>query len=486
MINKILKYSITLSLILATGGCKKYVEKGDVNINPNAASTTTLKSLLPALIDATATNHYADAFYTTLFAQQMAAYTSGFINIDQNIDVRLDIMQGLYQNAMTNAKIMIDLANTQNANYYSAIGRILLVDNLMMATDVYGDVPYSNAFKAPDVLYPSYDKQEDLYPLMQKLLDSAITGATTATQGIIPAADDLSYKGVMASWVQTANLLKARLYMHTTKKGAVAAANNALAALTNSYTSNATDFQLIYNSRNKNPWAANVSLRVATGNFFLTPSLRFVNTMNGSAYPGLVDPRLPFLMDKKANANYTGLANGGGNTGNTVDITTNTFYATETSLLVMAGFSERKFIEAEAAFLANGGNATSVGSTQMAYDAYLAGITANMKKVGVADSNITNYIINPFVAVTPAGLTMNNIMHEKQIVLFMNAEAWNDVRRYDYNPAVFAGMALPLNQWPSMGGNFIRRSGLPNDELGRNPNAGAANKLTTDKVWWDQ
>jgi hypothetical protein len=37
-----------------------------------------------------------------------------------------------------------------------------------------------------------------------------------------------------------------------------------------------------------------------------------------------------------------------------------------------------------------------------------------------------------------------------------------------------------------MGGQFIRRSLLPLDELNRNPNAQAALKKMTDKVWWDQ
>ncbi len=486
MIHKIVKFIIAGLLIFPISSCKKFVEKGNVNINPNAASSTTLKSLLPALIDATATNYYAVAYNTSMFSQQMASYTSGPSNIDKNIDVKLDVMQGVYQNALTNATVLLDLAATKNASYYTAIGKILLVSNLMLATDVYGDVPFSDAFKAPAVLYPTYDKQQDLYPLMQKYLDEAITAASAPATGDLPGGDDFCYNGAMAKWIGAANLLKARLFIHTTKKGVAAAATGAIAALANSISSNANDMALVYNSRNKNPWAANISLKVITGNFFITPSKRFVNTMNGTYYPGLIDPRLPFLMDKKNSSTYDGLANGGGNTGNTVDITTNTYYAKETSPLLMATFAERKFLEAEALFLANGGTATSIGSTQAAYDAYIAGITQNMIKLGVATADMNVYLTNPLVAVGPAALTMENIMHEKQIVLYLNPESWVDVRRYDYNPAVFAGMDLPLNQWSGMNGQFIRRSGLPNDELGRNPNAGSSNKLTTDKVWWDQ
>ncbi|MEO6732698.1 MAG: SusD/RagB family nutrient-binding outer membrane lipoprotein [Ferruginibacter sp.] len=481
-----IKYILAFTLFFASVSCKKFVEKGDVNINPNAASTTTLKSLLPALIDATATNYYYVAYHTSLFSQQMAAYTGGPSATDQNIDVRVDAMLGLYQNGMTNAKILMDLAVEQNAPYYGAIGKILMVANLSMATDLYGDVPFTNAFQAPQVLYPTYDKQQDLYPLMHKYLDEAITAASAAASGEVPGGDDFCYKGVMINWIQTARLFKARLFMHTTKKGTATAANSALTELAGAYPSSATDLQLVYNSRNKNPWTSNIALKVITGNLFITPSKRFVDAMNGNSYPGLIDPRLPLLMDKKTNATYSGLANGGGNTGSTIDLTTNTYYASDPSPLLMATYAEQKLIEAEARFLSNGGSATSTGSTQAAYDAYLAGIKAHMTKLGVSVANMNAYTANPQVATGPAGLKMEHIMREKQIVLYLNPESWVDVRRYDYSPAVFIGMALPLNQWVSMGGQFIRRSGLPNDELSRNPNATAANKLTTEKVWWDQ
>lgn len=483
---KLIRLIVAGLLIFSAGSCKKFVEHGNVNVNPNAASATSLKSLLPALIEATATNYYAVGFYTSMFSQQTASYTSGTIDVDRNIDVKLSVMQGIYQTALTNAMVMLDLANTKNASYYGAIAKILIVANLTLGTDMYGEVPLSDAFKAPGVLYPAYDSQQDIYTAMQKYLDEAITAASAPGTGDLPGTEDLAYGGKMNKWVEAANLLKARLYLHTTKKGTGAAASGALAALANSISSNSNDWALTYSSRNKNPWAVNISLKVNTGNYFMAPSQRFVNAMNGTTFPGLIDPRLPFLMDKGANVLYQGLENGGGNTGNTVDITTKTFYAQETSPLLMATFAERKFMEAEALFLQNGGDATSVGSTQAAYDAYIAGITQNMTKLGVSAADMNAYLSDPLVAVGAAGLTMQNIMHEKGIALWLNPEAWVDVRRYDYDDQVFPGMALPLNQWAGMNGQFIRRSGLPNEELSRNPNAAAANHLTTDKVWWDQ
>jgi hypothetical protein len=273
--------------------------------------------------------------------------------------------------------------------------------------------------------------------------------------------------------------------MHTTKKGATVAANNALVAIANSYKNATTDFQLVYNSRNLNPWNANVAKRAETGNFFIAPSRRFTDALNGTAYPGLVDPRLSRLMDKRTSPTYTGMINGVG-IGSTVDLTQNTFYTRDVAPLMMATYAELKMMEAEARFISNGGTATSTGSTQAAYDAYIAGITAHMDKVGVDAPSKAAYLSNAQVAVTPAGLKLEHIMREKQIILYLHPEAWVDVRRYDYNPSLFRGMALPQNQAPAMNGQFIRRSGLPDEELTRNPNAKAAIKGLTDKMWWDQ
>lgn len=476
-------------LLALTAGCKKFVESGNLNINPNRPSTVTLNTLLPAVEYYTSSNHFQVAYTTSLFSQQMASYQGGPITDDQNQDVRMGVAYtGLYQNALTNSKLLTEQAKAQGSPHYTAIGRILTVMNLALATDTYGDVPFSEAFQAPAVLYPHYDKQETLYPLMQKYLDSAIVESQQTNPATLkPATDDLIYGGDMGTWRQTANFLKARLSMHLTKKGAVAAANAALAALSaGAYTAASKDCQLMYNDKNLNPWYSNIAVKLTTGNYFITPSRRFVDALNGTAYPGWIDPRITFLMDKKTSNFYTGLQNGAGNTGNTTDLSSNTYFAKTNSPVLLATYAEQKLMEAEARFLANGGTATSVGSTQAAYDAYIAGITANMRKLGLPDSTIASGTAHPQVAVGASRLTLELILREKQIVLYLHPEAWVDVRRYDYNPAIYRGMTLPLNQAPAMGGQFIRRSGFPLDEVNRNPNIKDAVQPLNAKMWWDQ
>lgn len=273
--------------------------------------------------------------------------------------------------------------------------------------------------------------------------------------------------------------------MHLTKKGAVAAANTALTYLANGYANNSEDLQLVYNDRNLNPWNRNVAVLLKSGNFRIAPSQKFVDAMNGALYAGLIDPRLPFLMTKAPTAAWRGILNGSAG-GNTVDLNEGTFYTKANSPLLMVTYAEQKFLEAEARFLANGGAASSTGGTQAAYDAYLAGISAHMDKVGVASADKLSYISNTSVSVTSAELKLEYIMKEKFIATYLLPEAWVDVRRYDYNASIYKGIALPQNQDPAMSGQFIRRSFYPLDEINRNPKASSAEKALTDKVWWDQ
>lgn len=483
--NKI--FLISALMLAGFTGCKKFVEKGNVNINPNQPSFVTLNTLLPAVADATANNHALVAFITSMFSQQMAAYTSGPINDDRHIDVRISTAySGLYQRGMTNSKILLEMARSQGSPFYMAIARILFATNLALATDTYGDVPLKEALQGTDILQPKHDKQEDIYAFIHTYLDSAITETGQANPSTLkPGIDDLVFGGDMNSWKQTAWFLKARLYMHTTKKGVGAATTNAISALAKAYTATSKPFQVIYNDRNNSPWFVAVSGRIAGSQVFtIGPSKRFVDALSGIAYPGLVDPRIDALMARSgSNPIYSGIPNGFGNTTNNTNFTDATFFGKKSSPLLMGSYAEQKLLEAEALFLANGGTVTSVGSTQAAYDAYIEGITANFKYLGVSSAA---YLANPLVAVTPAGLTLELILREKQIALYLNPEAWTDVRRYDYDPNLFRGMALPVNHNPELGGNYIRRAQYPLDEVNRNPNAQAALKPLSDKVWWDQ
>lgn len=487
-----IKYLLTILIVCLTfSSCDRFLGD-DTNIDPNRTKNASLATLLAASIEATSNNHYQIANTTSLFAQHTASYFVGLT--DSHYEVRMqDPWSAIYLGALTNLDILVEQATAQNAPHYVGVGKVLQAINLGLATDTWGDVPFSNAFEGVSNLHPAYDSQESVYQTIQKLLDEALVELQKPTSALKPGTDDLAYGttaanagGNIPKWIKLAYALKARYALHTSKKG-LQGPMQALAALPLAFTSNSDDFQLVYNSVTKNPWHVNVALPINTGNFTIAPSEQLVGMMNAASYPGLIDPRLPLMFDRRTStAPFTGMQNGAALGGNT-NLTVNTYYARETAPVLMVTYAETKFMEAEAEFLVNGGTKTSVGSTQKAYDAYVAGITAHMDKLGVSPTDRNLYLANPLVAVGPAGLTLELIMKEKYIATFLNPEGWVDVRRYDYDPLIYRGMTLPANHNPALNGQFIRRVLYPLDELNRNGEQ--VNKVVkglAEKMWWDQ
>jgi hypothetical protein len=80
---------------------------------------------------------------------------------------------------------------------------------MSIATDTWGDIPYSEAFQSNVIREPKYDRQQDLYPvLIQELKDAAAM--------INPANGDLTrgdviYGGDVAKWKKFANTLRLRM-----------------------------------------------------------------------------------------------------------------------------------------------------------------------------------------------------------------------------------------------------------------------------------
>ncbi|MFN9960301.1 MAG: SusD/RagB family nutrient-binding outer membrane lipoprotein, partial [bacterium] len=69
---------------------------------------------------------------------------------------------------------------------------------LGITSDMWGDVPYSEAFKgSPDGtgLRPKYDKQEFIYDTIQSLLDKGILNCQAESSTFSPSSDDVIYGG---------------------------------------------------------------------------------------------------------------------------------------------------------------------------------------------------------------------------------------------------------------------------------------------------
>src|SRR5690606_8937963 len=118
-----------------------------------------------------------------------------------------------------NARIVVEkcsVGGAQEGNYATlGVGQVLLAYNMALLTDMYGDVPFSEAFDPFGNKTPALDKQAALYEQVFTLLDAAIEnipkGDNHATGSY--SSHDLLFRGDNAKWVQFAYGLKARYTM---------------------------------------------------------------------------------------------------------------------------------------------------------------------------------------------------------------------------------------------------------------------------------
>lgn len=96
------------------------------------------------------------------------------------------------------------------------IARIMFAYTMHRMTDLYGDIPYSQAVQPDLYSYPAYDTQQSIYMDLLKELNeaqAALDGASTARMG---NADNF-YQGDPAKWRKFANSLMLRVAMRMSK-----------------------------------------------------------------------------------------------------------------------------------------------------------------------------------------------------------------------------------------------------------------------------
>jgi hypothetical protein len=469
---KLYRYALAFFMIGASLSLQSCEDYFDLHENPNLVTNPPLSALLSTTTQKTGLNSQRVAATTSFFVQYVASPVAGNATDTYQITDYTGTWDAIYL-AMADIYDMKQRGMEEGATDYVGVANILMAYHLNLVTDMWGGGPYTEAFNNT-TLTPRFESEQDLYAEALRLLDEGIAELNKTDSRIrLSGPNDLIHGGDKTKWIRTANAFKARMLNKVSKlssynPGAV------LAAVDNSYQSNADDAQMgVFAVRN--PWA-----QIALNNNALVLggwlSTQLINHLNGTTY-GVVDPRLSRIATQTITGTYVGTPNGAGNVGpanNTVRdesyISLTSPLTGETSPLIIASYAEMKFVEAEAAFRA--------GDRERAYTAYLAGIRAHMNKLAVPEGEQNAYISNPAVGVGAANLTLDLIFKEKYVVTYLNPEAWNDARRYDYQ---YAGFTLPVGaELPT----FIRRVAYPQGEASKNPNTPETPALST-RLWWD-
>lgn len=464
-----LKSILGVSMILLASGCESFL---DVNTNPNNPTDAPISGLMTNITYQTSLNVFRQGNTTSYYVQYLASPNPGGSNDTME---RVDFSNTWFNlyNAMTDLNELIKKSEESGATHYLGAGQVLMALNLGMTVDFFGDVPYSESFNFTTVT-PTYDDDKGLYGNVMQLLDQGI--ANLNSESTVPIGpDDFIFNGNIESWKKFAYALKARYMLHTKGDSGYNAAE-VLAAVDNSFSTNADNATVNFFEQDINPWA---DVARDNENLFLDGwiSEQFVEAMDGTSYP-TVDPRLPLMIGTTKDGEFIGTVNGAGRgnapeSGARSTLIQGQYYTSQKSPVLISTYAEVKFIEAEVAFEAN---------KQRAYEAYLAGINAHMDMLSVPQAEKDSYLASPSVSMGAAQLTMDDIFKEKYVALFLSPETWNDARRYDY---AYKNMDLPDNLNSNLNGEFIRRVAYPDSEVSRN-GKNVPSVTLLDRIWWDQ
>lgn len=230
---KSIKYYISLIILSALIGCTNNFE--EYNENPNVPALWDIDpiSLLEQIVYATSGDLTA---HTLSYNSELMQYgVNGNTHRYQiNNSIMSSVWSPFYDNA-GNAEHMTQLARLRDRKdeNIEAIGLTMKVLNMSVLTDVYGDVPCKESFKAlPYLPYgaesldelvdeanfnPRFDPQQEIYDSLFTWLDRA-NSLYIVNQPLKTPAKDLLYQGDVKKWQKFTNSLHLRLLMRLSNR----------------------------------------------------------------------------------------------------------------------------------------------------------------------------------------------------------------------------------------------------------------------------
>jgi hypothetical protein len=394
--------------LLVTGiySCKK---GDDLYLSPNSPSKATANTLLSAIEVGTFNNLEGGATrHASIFMQHNSGITGQALEPELYAPTESDMdnnWNGIYLN-MKNCKILIDDFGGENP-YYKGLAEVIMVMNLGLATDMWGDVPFSEALKGTETgenLMPKYDPQQSVLAAMQAMLDDAIANLakTKTSNALLPGGDDYIYGGSTSAWTKLAYTLKARYYSRLSKKPGFDA-NTLLAYVSKGMASNADNCYAKHGNAGSesNQWASYIANRS-----YIVASQVLIDSMGN-----MNDPRTPEYFDT------TGVGEAVGNPLGNLDVAS--YWGpyvggyipgdpdgnlNPAKSIVLVSYAETKFLEAEAKVRL--GNATAFTTLNDAIKASVSEVTE-----GANDgSSIAIY--------TPLNTSLRTVILEKWKAMF--------------------------------------------------------------------
>jgi hypothetical protein len=485
---------VSLFFLFAFTSCKKNFN--ELNTDPNRPKEITPGVMLGQLQYRIVNSSVSAARNFTHELMQVDAprsSTGGGGVHRYDINPGAGVWSNFYSN-LTDIEDIYSIATKLGENNYRAIALVYKTWAYSILTDLYGDVPFSQATQATSGIYkPAFDKQKDIYIQLLKNLDTAnnlfnVSKALTYGGDMVYSANALTgttNPGIL-KWKKFANSLKLRLLLRISKRNGEINVNeqiNAILSNTTTYpvfTSNSDDAIFKYPGTFPyyNPYYNARQLDWRDGTYF---TKFFLDKMNADNDPRRTVWAIPIVV--AGNNVWQGIESGYPTT-TEYQVGKNSSYTdgmkTIPQLGIMMSYAELEFIKAELAL-----KGFTTGKTAKQH--YEAGVTASMVQWGVTIP--AGYLSQTGVVYNEAATTevqLERIMLQKYYALFFeDYQSWFDKRRTGY-PVLPRGTGIPVEN------KFPFRIPYPTYLQSLNPEnlAAAVTSMGGDKsdikVWWDK
>lgn len=441
---KLFKYILLFAGVMMFTSCEDYFGE-DANVDPDNPTVATANVILPQVQARLAYTYWGDmSRYVGIYTQHVDGLERQFAVIGQYGIVGGDVdatWSNIYSGTLNSNRQLYNIAIDGGFNHYAAISLALESYAMLISTDLWGDLPYSDAFKFAEkgVYSPTYDTQEAIYTAIIGNLKTARDLLAGDAGGSVPGGDDLMYGGDAGAWTKFCNVLEARAQLHLSKTDGF------------SY----SDVMTALNRGGFDDSGDNASFGFGTPATETAPWYQYIEQRDdcevGATYVGilesLTDPRLATYGQPHDNSHPV--------------------WVRDQSVNLLS-YTEQEFIKAEALLGTD---------SEAAYTAYLNGIRSSMAEAKVSEADGMAYMMQANVGVGAGALNLGHIMTQKYIALYTDPEVFSDWRR--------TGMPALT---PVTGTEIPRRLPYAESELFSNPDNTPSNSEVNifSRVWWDK
>lgn len=229
-------FMLTLLVLVNSTSCKEEID--ELFLDPDGSTETKIEYLWASMItgngSALRPGYNPTGFYLTTLGMGPWSQATTKVNDGQMMNVISNMSNNNWGNFFTNCGIRLaemetlyqQMSDEEKDGYdlYLHLGKILRANGAQKLLDLYGDMPWTDAFKArstdEQVLFPTYDSQEFVWKALITELGATATALKSITlsnepghpHSVFPQQDFLN-GGDLDKWIKFANSLRLRFAM---------------------------------------------------------------------------------------------------------------------------------------------------------------------------------------------------------------------------------------------------------------------------------